>query len=125
MNHLPNLLRVGLLLLASGWLAMPMVADARTPMPQFPEGRGEECVEPLDVIRRDHMDFLNHQRDKTMHEGIRTKQHSLKNCIECHASKDEKGNWVSVAAPGQFCESCHSYAAVSMDCFGCHATTPE
>ena len=125
MNHLPNLLRVGLLLLAAGWLAALVAGCSAPASPQFPEGRGEECVEPLEVIRRDHMDFLNHQRDETVHEGIRTKQHSLKNCIECHASKDDEGNWISVSAPGQFCESCHSYAAVSMDCFQCHATTPE
>ena len=124
MKHMRNLLRVGVPLLAAAWLAIPVAVDARAPLPQFPEGRGDACVEPLDVIRRDHMDFLNHHRDQTTYLGIRTKQHSLKNCIECHATKDDEGHWVSVSAPGQFCESCHSYAAVSMDCFQCHATKP-
>ncbi len=123
MKHLPNLLRVAALLLAAGWLAA-LVAGCSVPLPQLAEARGDKCVEPTEVIRRDHMDFLNHHRDKTTYQGIRTKQHSLKNCLECHASKDDEGNWVSVSAPGQFCESCHSYAAVSMDCFHCHATTP-
>ncbi len=124
MNHLPNLLRVGLLL-AAGWLAALIAGCAAPASPQPPKGRGDKCVEPLNVIRPAHMHFLNHHRDETMHEGIRTKKYSLKNCLACHASKDDAGNWVPVNAPGQFCESCHSYAAVSMDCFECHAAKPE
>jgi len=124
MNHLPNLLRVGLPL-AAGWLAALVAGCSAPASPQFPKGRGDECVERLDVIRPDHPHFLSDQRDKTMHEGIRTKEHSLKSCIECHASKDAEGNWIPVNAPGQFCESCHRFAAVSIDCFECHATKPE
>ncbi len=124
MKHLRTFLPFALLALATGALTAPVAAEPRTPLPTIAKGKGDQCVEPLEVIRRDHMDLLNHQRDKTTHEGIRTTQHSLKNCIECHASKDDKGQWVPVNAPDQFCNSCHSYAAVSMDCFQCHATTP-
>ncbi len=124
MKHLRTVLSYTLLALVVGALAMPAAAEPRIPLPTIAQGKGDQCVEPLDVIRRDHMDLLNHQRDRTTYEGIRTKQHSLKNCIECHASKDDEGQWVPVNAPGQFCNSCHSYAAVSMDCFQCHATTP-
>ena len=28
------------------------------------------------------------------------------------------------AAPGDFCLSCHSYAAVKIDCFECHSGKP-
>jgi len=124
MIHLPHLLRLGLLL-AAGWLAALGAGCSAPAAPQLPKGLGDECVEPLDVIRRAHMHLLSDQRDKTMHEGIRTQEHSLKSCIECHASKDAEGHWVPVDAPGQFCESCHSYTAVSMDCFQCHAAKPE
>ncbi len=124
MKHLRTVLSYALVALVAGALVMPVAAEPRIPYPEIAKGKGDQCVEPLDVIRRNHMDFLNHQRDSTVHEGVRTKQHSLKNCIECHASKDDEGQWVSVNAPGQFCNSCHSYAAVSMDCFQCHATTP-
>ena len=86
--------------------------------------RGEACVEPLPVIRRDHMKFLMHQRDDTVHRGIRGARHSLVGCIDCHAAKDDAGQWVRIDAPGQFCESCHAYAAVTIDCFGCHAALP-
>ena len=39
----------------------------------------EACVEPTDVMRKEHYLFLLHQRDKTVIDGIRTKNHSLAN----------------------------------------------
>jgi hypothetical protein len=55
-------------------------------------------------------------------EGIRTKKHSLKECINCHAS--EKSGSVA-KAKDDFCVSCHSFAAVKIDCFECHSTKPQ
>jgi hypothetical protein len=78
--------------------------------------KGDKCVEPTDVMRRNHMEFILHQRDDTMRRGVRTEKHSLKACINCHA--DPKTN--SVLGKDGFCESCHTYTAVSVDCFGCH-----
>jgi [DsrC]-trisulfide reductase subunit J len=72
-------------------------------------------------MRRDHMKYLLHQRDRTMREGIRTKQHSLAACVECHASTKTG----SVLGQGGFCQDCHSYAGVKLDCFECHAAKPE
>ena len=86
--------------------------------------RGAACVEPIPVIRRDHMKFLMHQRDDTVHGGIRGARHSLVGCIDCHAARDETGQWARIDAPGQFCASCHEYVAVKIDCFGCHAALP-
>jgi predicted CXXCH cytochrome family protein len=73
-------------------------------------------------MRRNHMDLLKHQRDDTLRGGVRiTAKHSLKACIDCHASQTTG----SVAASQtNFCVSCHSYAAVKIDCFECHATQP-
>lgn len=85
----------------------------------------EQCVEPTELMRRNHMDMLIHQRDKTVHQGIRTKNHSLLECIACHAEKDTDGKFVAINAEGQFCQSCHAAVAVSMDCFQCHAAKPE
>lgn len=91
--------------------------------------KGDECVEPTLVMRRKHMDLLFHQRDETMYRGIRTKRHSLKACVSCHAKRyeqgDNQGQAVPVSAPDQFCQKCHQYVAVNIDCFGCHAATPE
>jgi hypothetical protein len=80
-----------------------------------------ECVEPEEVMRRDHMKFILHQRDKTMHQGIRTEKYSLKNCVNCHANS--KTN--SVVGKDGFCISCHTYASVSIDCFTCHTPKGE
>jgi len=85
----------------------------------------QQCVEATQVMRRDHMKFLLHQRDETMHEGIRTKKHSLVNCISCHVNKDAQDKFIPANAKGQFCETCHTFAGVSMDCFQCHATKPR
>ena len=78
-------------------------------------------MEPTEVMRRDHMKMILHQRDETMHQGIRTVKHSLKNCVNCHADPKTE----SVLGHNGFCESCHTYAAVTMDCFGCHTDKAE
>ncbi|MBL8326923.1 MAG: hypothetical protein JNJ89_18385 [Rubrivivax sp.] len=83
--------------------------------------KGERCVEDTALMRRNHMRYLEHQRDATVHGGIRGARHSLKGCVECHAS----ARTGSVAAqPTDFCTSCHAYAAVKIDCFECHASRP-
>jgi hypothetical protein len=80
---------------------------------------GEHCVEDTAFMRKNHMKLLMHQRDETMHKGIRTEKHSLKKCVSCHAStKDDR----VVGSNEHFCQSCHTYAAVSLDCWECHAT---
>jgi hypothetical protein len=116
---------VALFLLSAGIVLPAAAGEGRVPVPEIVKAKGDQCVEPTAVIRKDHMKFLRHHRDDTVHQGIRTTRHSLKACIECHAGRDEAGKPVPVTAPGQFCESCHSYAAVKLDCFACHATTPE
>lgn len=78
--------------------------------------KGEACVAPTEEMRRDHMRMLLHQRDRTLRQGIRESRFSLKNCVDCHASR-ETG---SVLGKDGFCSSCHAYASVSMDCFECH-----
>lgn len=84
-----------------------------------------QCVEPTGVMRRNHMEFLMHQRDLTVHQGIRTKKYSLVECVACHAESDSAGKFVAINAEGQFCQSCHAAVAVSMDCFECHAARPD
>lgn len=98
-------------------------ADVNRPV--IPHGKGTSCVEPVDIMRKNHMVFLLHKRDQTMHEGIRTKKYSLKECINCHVQKNNSGQYISINAEGQFCQSCHSYASVHIDCFECHATKPD
>lgn len=102
---------------------------SRVPLPTPPKAKASipdtECVEPLEVMRRQHGHFLKHHRDKTMHEGIRTKQHSLIECINCHVTPSaDAGHYPSIQSETHFCRNCHSYAAVNIDCFQCHASKP-
>ena len=85
----------------------------------------EQCVELTPVMRRNHFEFIKHQRDLTVHQGIRSSKHSLAGCIDCHARKDASGKAVPVNAEGQFCAGCHEYVAAGLDCFSCHSAIPR
>ena len=101
------------------------VANGDVPYPDISRGKGATCVEDTDFMRRNHMKLLMHQRDDTMHKGIRSKQHSLKECIDCHAVPGSDSKPVTVNDPKHFCRACHDYAAVNIDCFQCHASRPS
>jgi hypothetical protein len=118
------------LLTLAGLAAVALAADqdekaGRVPYPDIARGQGENCVEDTDFMRRNHMDLLLHQRDDTVFEGIRSERHGLRECIECHAVQGPDSVPVTVASPEHFCRSCHDYAAVTIDCFQCHASRPE
>ena len=83
------------------------------------------CVAPTAEMRRNHMDYLKHDRDSVVRKGVRDVNNSLADCIECHAEKDGQGGYHPVNAEGQFCSTCHAYLAVSLTCFQCHSKTPE
>jgi len=81
------------------------------------KGRGDKCVvSPTSKMLRNHPAYILDQRDKTVYKGIRTKQFRLQNCVNCHA--DPKTN--SVLGNNGFCQNCHTYTAVKIDCFSCH-----
>lgn len=96
-------------------------APRGVPVPTVKAEKGATCVEPTDEMRRNHMNMLLHQRDETVHRGVRAPRHSLKGCVECHANPDTH----SVLGKEGFCESCHAYASVRMDCFECHSPSPR
>ncbi|HED19472.1 MAG TPA: hypothetical protein ENI74_08230, partial [Gammaproteobacteria bacterium] len=83
-----------------------------------------ECVAPISDMRRHHMVYLYHQRDETVHEGIRTRRFSLEECINCHAVKDEDGEYVRAEDERHFCTTCHTYSSTKIDCFECHVDIP-
>jgi hypothetical protein len=103
--------------------------DGGLNLPTWPQPRerfsaSQGCVEPTEVMRKNHMRFLFHERDLTVHEGIRDTRYSLVGCVSCHVGTDQNGKFIPINAAGQFCQSCHAYEAVQVDCFQCHATTP-
>src|SRR5271165_2582709 len=104
--------------------AVAQESAGRTPVPAIPKGKGDHCVRDTDFMRRYHMTMLKHQRDETVHDGVRGGDFSIKACVTCHAVNGADGQPVSYADPRHFCRSCHSYASVSIDCFECHASKP-
>jgi hypothetical protein len=125
MNRMRQSLLYGVLVGVTMLFSMSVCAEEGwTPRPTIVQAQGERCVEPTEVMRERHFEFIEHHRDETMHQGIRTTKYSLTGCIKCHATRDKKGKYLPVNAQGQFCNSCHTYAAVSIDCFSCHATKP-
>jgi hypothetical protein len=103
-------------------LAVPAGVMAGVDKPVIVKAQSGPCIAPPEVMRREHPDLLKHQRTVTVHEGVRNAKVDLEKCVTCHASKATG----SVAAgPQDFCESCHAYAGVKLDCFECHASRPD
>lgn len=94
-------------------------------VPKVPAAKGDHCVEPTDVMRRNHMKFILHQRVDTVHQGVRGTKYSLEGCIDCHVSARADGTYPSIESKDHFCNACHSYAAVKIDCFECHSDHPQ
>ena len=119
------------LLLSGLLITLPLslhAADGN--LPQVPKAKAnatEEhgCVVSVSDMRKNHMEYLLHQRDDTMRRGIRTKQYSLAECIECHVTEDSSGQVASYGDDKHFCSTCHNYVAVSIDCFQCHNDKPQ
>ncbi len=110
-----------------GFSLLSTSAVAETPFPTINEPTDEsvKCIQPEDVMRREHMNYILHERDETMHEGIRGEPKSLANCINCHVEPNENGEIAGIESKEHFCNACHQYAAVQIDCFQCHADRPQ
>ena len=99
-------------------LCIPLAWAGGEALPRIDIGKGGQCVEDTQWMRKNHMHVLKHQRDEVVKKGIREEKHSLKNCIECHASTKDHS---VTARADSFCVACHSYEAVKIDCFECHS----
>jgi hypothetical protein len=91
-------------------------------LPKLDIGKGGHCVRDPKFMRANHMYLILHQRDLVVRQGIRGSKYELTNCVDCHASKVNN----SVLGTNQnFCQGCHVYAAVKIDCFECHSSKPQ
>jgi hypothetical protein len=115
----------GFLLLFASVLAGTAVAETPQPVIHEPSDNTLKCIQPEDEMRRNHMKYILHQRDLTMHQGIRTETDSLAKCIDCHVEPNEKGEIAGIESDEHFCNACHQYASVQIDCFQCHADRPQ
>ena len=118
------------LVILVGLTALPVLSNAGDLGPTLPKAKmnfseNSKCVKPIGEIRKNHMELLKHKRDLTMREGVRTKENSLTECIDCHVTPNDKGDFARFGDDEHFCSSCHNYAAVNVDCFDCHSDLPE
>ena len=107
---------LAVVLTVAGFAYAEQQRTRRVALPAVKIEKGDACVAPTEEMRRNHMNRLLHQRDRTLRQGIREPRFSLKRCVECHAGR-ETG---SVLGKDGFCSSCHTYASVRIDCFECH-----
>jgi hypothetical protein len=63
------------------------------------------------------MEMLKHQRDRTLRARASAASRPRSTPASCHASK-KTGS--VLGSKENFCQSCHSYAAVKLDCWDCH-----
>lgn len=112
---------VGLVAFA-GLAATPVVyntaGDKIGARPELTLGTAEKnCVLPVDAMRATHMQLLHEWRDTVVRTGQRMthmadgrpiRMSLTGTCLGCHPKKAE------------FCDRCHNYAAVTLDCFECH-----
>lgn len=111
------------------WASLTVADVSRPGIPKAREVANPDtkCVRPVEDMRKNHMNYILHQRDDTMRLGIRNERHkgtSLKECIDCHNAPGKDGKVARVSEPEHFCNACHNYAAVKVDCFDCHADKP-
>ena len=82
------------------------------------------CLLPAPQMRRSHMDLLYHERALAVRQGIRNPDARLERCVTCHVVRDASATPVSFEDRRHFCRTCHDQAAVGIDCFSCHRSTP-
>jgi predicted CXXCH cytochrome family protein len=121
MSRLAAILVFGLMIFSGAVNA----GEWKVPFPHVPKAATESCVRDTAFMRENHMELLLHQRDDTVHKGIRPKRTALTECLTCHAVPGADKKPVTYKDPKHFCRACHDYAAVSIDCFACHNSVPD
>ena len=100
------------------WYNALSAAPPDRPEIQLPTNGSTECVESTEYMRAYHMDLLDVWRDTVVREDVRNYTSELSGksfnmslsdtCLDCHSNKQ------------QFCDSCHTYSAVTPYCWDCH-----
>ncbi len=96
-------------------------ASAEVTVPHLDIGKGGHCVNDPKFMKINHGDLLKKQRTITVHQGV-IGRYSLIKCVNCHASRVNNS---VLGTNSNFCQGCHVYAAVKIDCFECHSSRPE
>ena len=87
-----------------------------------PKTVATECIESAEHMRAEHMQILNDWRDSVVRnnnrdyvnlKGVSFEMSLQKTCMKCHGTKKD------------FCDKCHTAAAVSPYCWDCHIAPTE
>jgi hypothetical protein len=96
-------------------------AETSAPAPIVHPSSGE-CIEPVEVMRKNHMTMLYDWRDSVVRtsakdrrwyvnsKGVRFEKSLTRTCLGCHESRRT------------FCDRCHERVSVTVTCFQCHAS---
>jgi hypothetical protein len=99
------------------WFSRLLASEASVPLAR---PRGEACVEPASVMRKQHMAMLYQWREEVVRgsganhrtyvnaSGLSFEKSLSGTCLACHGSHEA------------FCDQCHKRASVSITCFNCH-----
>jgi hypothetical protein len=93
MRH-PLAVALTLVLLIATGAAIAGEPAGRTPRPAIePATAGTQCLATPDVMRRDHPSMLKHQRDETVHRGVReaTRQPEGLHRLPCQRRDGQRG----------------------------------
>jgi hypothetical protein len=115
------------LVLVTSPLWFNALSDAEPTVPELkmPPNGAANCVKDREWMRASHMDLLNEWRDDVVREDDRWYTFTVggeeKNvaksltltCLDCHSNKAD------------FCDTCHTYMAVSPYCWDCHVVPKE
>lgn len=118
-------MRLVLALIALFGLSQVALAQDTNLWPKVPAATGAPHPEGSEYWRKNHMKLMIHDRDLVVREGDRNIEADIGRCFDCHAVKDTAGNFVTAEDDRHFCRVCHDYAAVQVDCFMCHRSTPD
>ena len=61
-----RLCQFGIVSLILGCVALwaPVVGHSDVATPKIPAAQGGQCVEPVEIMRRDHFDFMQHETEE-------------------------------------------------------------
>ncbi len=121
---LAGVLAVAVTTAAMAWGGETRERSGRVPVPALPDAQGKECIEDAGTMRRQHMHILDRHKRDSVRQGIRHPERELQSCVDCHAVREPvtAGEPLTPRQRLAFCANCHSYAAVSLDCFQCHSS---
>ncbi len=76
-------------------------------------------------VRRVHGRWINQHRYPAQRALAYPDEYRVQACINCHVPESKNDQAVRIThTETHFCATCHTYVAVRLDCFECHADRP-